>query len=113
MHIAHPQPGIAVLGHTRLAPEVVRFSVMRHVTEVGCQLFSYGGLRPGQILGYTEFWGGRSSCKPDLLLRHCAFHPIFPFGDEDVACARRLAPQRPQVIFKPPPPSTTICRRSL
>jgi glycosyltransferase involved in cell wall biosynthesis len=108
MHIAHPQTGIAVLGHTRLAPEVVRFSVMRHVTEVGCQLFSYGGLRPGQILGYTEFWGGRSSCKRELLLRHGAFNPIFRFGYEDVECAWRLAPHGLQVIYEPAASSTMI-----
>jgi glycosyltransferase involved in cell wall biosynthesis len=108
MHIAHPHSGIAVLGHTRLAPDVVRLPVMRHVTEVGYQLFSYDLLRPGQILGYTEFWGGRSSCKRELLLRHGAFNPMFRFGYEDIECAWRLAPHGLQVIYEPDALSTMI-----
>jgi glycosyltransferase involved in cell wall biosynthesis len=108
MHIAYPQTGTAVLGHTRLAPDVARFPVMRHVTEVGCQLFSYDWMRPGQILGYTEFWGGRSSCKRELLLRHGAFNPIFGFGYEDIECAWRLAPHGLRVIYEPAASSTMI-----
>jgi glycosyltransferase involved in cell wall biosynthesis len=108
MHIAYPQTATAVLGHTRLAPDVLRFPVMRHVTEVGYQLFSYDWMRPGQILGYTELWGGRSSCKRELLLRHGAFNPIFRFGYEDIECAWRLAPHGLQVIYEPAASSTMI-----
>jgi glycosyltransferase involved in cell wall biosynthesis len=108
MHIAHPQTGTAVLGHTRLAPDVGRFPVMRHVTEVGYQLFSYDWMRPGQILGYTEFWGGRSSCKRELLITHGVFNPIFRFGYEDIECAWRLAPHGLRVIYEPAASSIMI-----
>ena len=57
-HIAQPDPTIAVLGRTTLAAEVMALPVMQHVTEVGCQLFSYGGMQSGQMLDYTAFWGG-------------------------------------------------------
>jgi hypothetical protein len=107
-HAAHPDNAIAVLGHTRLAPDVVRFPVMRHVTEVGCQLFSYGGMQPGQIVGYQEFWGGRSSCKRELLLRNGVFNPAFRFGCEDIECGWRLKPYGLRVIYEPAAVSTMI-----
>jgi len=108
MHIAYPEVGTAVLGHTRLAADVQRFPVMRHVTEVGCQLFSYDRMRPGQIVGYAEFWGGRSSCKRELLLRHGAFNPAFRFGYEDIECGWRLAQHGLRVIYEPAASSTMI-----
>jgi glycosyltransferase involved in cell wall biosynthesis len=107
-HIAHPEIGTAVLGHTRLAPQVSRFPVMRHVTEVGCQLFSYDRLHAGQILGYTEFWGGRSSCKRELLLRHGSFNSVFRFGYEDIECGWRLVPHGLRVIYEPAASSIMI-----
>jgi cellulose synthase/poly-beta-1,6-N-acetylglucosamine synthase-like glycosyltransferase len=107
-HTAHPDTGIAVLGHTHLALDTLRSPVMRHVTDVGCQLFSYGGMRSGQILGYAEFWGGRSSCKRELLLRNGVFNPAFRFGYEDIECAWRLAPHGLRVIYEPAASSTMI-----
>jgi glycosyltransferase involved in cell wall biosynthesis len=107
-HTARQDLGIAVLGHTCVAPDVLRFPVMRHVTEVGGQLFSYGSMRPGQILGYTEFWGGRSSCKRELLLRNGVFNPAFRFGCEDIECGWRLAPHGLRVVYEPMAVSTMI-----
>jgi glycosyltransferase involved in cell wall biosynthesis len=107
-HTAHPDNGIAVLGHTCLSADVLRFPVMRHVTEVGNQLFSYNGLRPGQILGYAEFWGGRSSCKRELLLRNGVFNPAFRFGCEDIECGWRLVSYGLRVIYEPAALSTMI-----
>ncbi len=107
-HRARPDAGLAVLGRTNLAPEVLRFPVMRHVTEVGGQLFSYGGMPPGQDLGYGEFRGGRISCKRELLLKHGVFNPALRFGCEDVECGWRLAPHGLQVIYEPAATSTMI-----
>ena len=89
-HLANPDPAVAVLGLTTLAPEVRRSPLMRHVTEVGCQLFSYGWMKPGQVMDHTAFWGGRSSCKRSLLVRHGVFHPDFRFGCEDIELGWRL-----------------------
>lgn len=100
-HIANPDPAVAVLGHTSLAPEVGAVPVMRHVTEVGVQLFSYGCLKEGQTYGHTEFWGGRSSCKRGLLVRRGVFHPDFRFGCEDVELGFRLARHGLRVIYEP------------
>src|SRR5690348_109955 len=40
-HKQHPEPEVAILGHTLLSLEVASSPLMRHVTQVGCQLFSY------------------------------------------------------------------------
>lgn len=100
-HFAHPDPPVAVLGRTTLAPDVARLPVMRHVTEVGCQLFSYGWMKPGQMLDHTAFWGGRSSCKRGLLVRSGVFHPDFKFGCEDIELGWRLAVHGLRVVYEP------------
>jgi GT2 family glycosyltransferase len=119
-HQTHPKPATAILGFTRLAPEVARSPLMRHVTGAGSQLFSYGRMKPGQVLGYTEFWGGRVSCKRDFLLKHGVFNPLFRFGYEDIECAWRLRRRGLHVIYEPAAAASMIrsitfddfCRRS-
>lgn len=100
-HLADPDQAVAVLGNTTLAPECAAAPVMRHVTEVGCQLFSYDWMRPGQVLDHTAFWGGRSSCKRGLLIRHGVFHPDFRFGCEDIELGWRLARHGLRVVYEP------------
>jgi glycosyltransferase involved in cell wall biosynthesis len=119
-HIANPDPSFAVLGYTDIAAEFEHLPVMRHVTKVGCQLFSYGWMKPGQVLDHTAFWGGRSSCKRSLLVRHGVFHPDFTFGCEDIELGWRLAAHGLKVIYEPRAHTTMIralgfrdfCRRS-
>lgn len=100
-HHAHPDQAIGVLGYTNLAPDVATVPVMHHVTQVGCQLFSYGWMKPGQVMGHTEFWGGRSSCKRSLLIRNGVFHPDFDFGSEDIELAWRLTRYGFRVVYEP------------
>ena len=100
-HLANPDPAVAVLGLTTLADDVRRSPLMRHVTEVGCQLFSYWWMKPGQVLDHTAFWGGRSSCKRGLLVRHGVFHPDFRFGCEDIELGWRLRQFGLRVVFEP------------
>ena len=100
-HLANPDPAVAVLGRTTLAPEVASSPLMRHVTEVGCQLFSYGWMQPGQVLDHTAFWGGRSSCKRSLLVRLGVFHPDFRFGCEDIELGWRLRKNGLRVVYEP------------
>ena len=100
-HILQPHPAVAVLGRTTLAPEIGAVPVMRHVTQVGCQLFSYGSMQPGQILDHTAFWGGRSSCKRGFLVQHGVFHPDFRFGCEDIELGWRLARHGLRVLYEP------------
>jgi len=60
-------------------PEVAKSPLMRHVTEVGCQLFSYNWVkRRWKIWDIGEFWGGRSSCKREFLLTHGVFQSGVP-----------------------------------
>ncbi len=100
-HLAMPAPEVAVLGLTTLDPEIRDLPVMRHVTEVGCQLFSYGWMQRGQVLDHTGFWGGRSSVKRGLLVRHGVFHPDFTFGCEDIELGFRLRRHGLSVRFEP------------
>ena len=53
------------------------------------------------MLEYTAFWGGRSSCKRSLLVRHGLFHPDFRFGCEDIELGWRLARYGLRVIYTP------------
>ncbi|ACB94170.1 glycosyltransferase family 2 protein [Beijerinckia indica] len=108
IHLEQPDQAVAVLGRTILAPEIADLPLMRHVTEVGCQLFSYHWMQPRQVLGYKEFWGGRSSCKRGLLVRHGVFHPDFKFGCEDIELGWRLAKHGLRVIYEPRAYSTMI-----
>lgn len=101
MHLRWPDPGMAVLGLTTLDQEVLLSPVMRHVTEVGHELFCYSSLEPGQILDFTSFWGGRVSCKRGLLVRHGLFHPDFRFGYEDIELGWRLARVGLRVVYEP------------
>jgi glycosyltransferase involved in cell wall biosynthesis len=100
-HASHPDPMVAVLGHTDIAPEFAAQPVMRHVTETGRQLFAYGVLKDGQMLDHTAFWGGRSSCKRSLLVRYGIFNPEFRFGCEDVELGWRLGRYGLRVLYEP------------
>lgn len=107
-HCTYQEDEIAILGYTRLAPEVAKSPLMHHVTQVGGQLFSYGWMKPGMILPYTEFWGGRSSCKRQLLIDRGIFDPVFAFGYEDIELGWRLAPFGLRVVYEPAAISTMI-----
>jgi glycosyltransferase involved in cell wall biosynthesis len=98
-HRAYPQDNFAVLGYTSLAPEVAADPVMHFVTQVGCFLFSYRDIQHGQILGFSHFWGGRSSCKRRFLLQHGVFNPIFRFGCEDIELGYRLSKHNLRVVY--------------
>lgn len=89
-HQQDPRLETAILGYTGLGDEPARSPLMRYVMEVGCQLFYYPPLKHGQELDFTYFWGGRSSCKRELLLKHGLFDPVFRFGAEDIELAYRL-----------------------
>jgi glycosyltransferase involved in cell wall biosynthesis len=119
-HKANPDLAVAVLAHTSLAPDVARSPLMRHVTEVGGQLFSYKWVRPGERMDYRGFWGGRSSCKREFLLKWGVFNPAFRFGYEDIELGWRLRPHGLNVIYEPSAsarmirsiPFDDFCRRS-
>jgi len=90
MHRLYPLEHVAVLGYTDWSPRLEVTEVMRFVTEVGCYLFGYPHLRPGQAYDYRFFWGGRSSCKRSLLVRAGGFRPEFTFGSEDIEAGFRI-----------------------
>ncbi|MGC2108022.1 MAG: glycosyltransferase family A protein [Candidatus Korobacteraceae bacterium] len=98
-HGAYPQDNFAVLGYTKLAPEIAADPVMHFTTEIGKFLFSYPDIQDGQALGFAHFWGGRSSCKRRFLLQHGVFNAIFRFGCEDIELAYRLSKYDLRVIY--------------
>jgi glycosyltransferase involved in cell wall biosynthesis len=119
-HEAHPQENMAVLGFTGLGEEAACSPLMHFVTEVSCSLYGYPNIKHNQLLDYTYFWGGRTSCKRSLLLKYGMFDPVFRFGCEDIELGYRLSAQGLQVIYNSNARSTTIraasleefCRRS-
>lgn len=98
-HELYPENNVAVLGYTAWAPTLTVTEVMRYVTDVGQFLFAYQGLTDGQELDFTYFWGGRSSCKRSLLVRHAVFCQEFRFGCEDIELGYRLTRHGLKVRF--------------
>jgi GT2 family glycosyltransferase len=89
-HREHPEENIAVLGYTTWAPELEVTPLMTYVTEVNQLLFSYPNIEDGEMLDYTYFWGGRSSCKRSFLAQHGSFDQDIP-SIEDIELGFRLA----------------------
>jgi GT2 family glycosyltransferase/glycosyltransferase involved in cell wall biosynthesis len=98
-HEQHPQENVAVLGYTSWAPTLSITPLMRYITEIGRFLFAYGDLKDGQMLDFTYFWGGRSSCKRSFLNKRGIFNPNFRFGSEDVELGYRLSKFGFRVVF--------------
>jgi hypothetical protein len=98
-HEHHAGDNVAVLGFTALAPDLARDPLMHFVTEVGCFLFSYPAIQHGQILDFSYFWGGRTSCKRQFLIDHGIFNPVFRFGCEDIELAFRLSWHDLKVVY--------------
>ena len=90
---------IAALGYTTWHPPLRVSELMHYVTDVGHFLFSYRNLTDGQVLDYTYFWGGRSSCKRSLLANNGIFNQEFRFGCEDIELGYRLSKLGLKVIF--------------
>jgi glycosyltransferase involved in cell wall biosynthesis len=98
-HQKYPDENIAALGYTTWFPSLQVNRVMHYVTDVAYFLFAYGPLAEGQVLDYTYFWGGRSSCKRSLLVNNGVFNPHFRFGSEDIELGYRLTKFGFKVIF--------------
>ncbi len=109
-HRRHPAKEIGVLGHTRLTRELAADPLMHFVTQVGCFLFSYPEIKDGDVLDFTHFWGGRSSCKRAMLLEHGLFDPVFRFGCEDIELAFRLSRHGFKVVYDAGAVSTMVRR---
>jgi len=97
-HEAHPEENVAVLGYTAWASELEVTPLMEYVTEIGKILFSYPEIEDGQMLNWTYFWGGRSSCKRSFLTQYGSFDQYMP-GQEDMELAFRLSKQGLKVVY--------------
>ena len=89
----------AVLNYTDWHPSIKKSPLMNFVTEVGCFLFSYPLIKHGQILDYTYFWAGRSSCKRSYLVKHGVCNQIFRFSCEDIELGYRLSRQGFKIVY--------------
>ena len=90
-HEEFPDEMVAVLGYTTWHTSIQKNPLMDYVVGKGGFLFSYGELNHGQFYSYDRFWGGRTSCKRRMLLRHGLFNPTFTFGSEDIELGYRLS----------------------
>jgi FkbM family methyltransferase len=100
-HRCFPDDRYGVLGYTGLEPAIADDPLMHFVTRVGCFLFSYPNLTNGDVLDFSYFWGGRSSCKRAFLLDHGVFNPVFRFGCEDIELGFRLSRHGFKVVYNP------------
>ena len=98
-HQERPAFNLAVLGHTDWAPGLEVTPVMDYAINVGHFLFAYTPLEHQQMLDFSYFWGGRSSCKRVLLVRHGLFNQMFTFGCEDIELGYRLKRHGLQVVY--------------
>jgi glycosyltransferase involved in cell wall biosynthesis len=107
-HEKNPAQNIAVLGFTDIHPDIASMPLMHFVTQVGCQLFCYPRLVDGNVLDFSYFWGGRSSCKRSFLQEYGVFNPVFRFGCEDIELGYRLSAHNLQVVYNQKARSTMI-----
>jgi glycosyltransferase involved in cell wall biosynthesis len=112
-HRQHPRLADAVLGYTRLATRLDADPLMDFVTRAGGYLFSYGTFADGAKLDFSHFWGGRTSCKREFLLRHGVFHQAFTFGCEDIELGFRLSRHGLTVHYRADAFSTMLRELSL
>ncbi len=98
-HKQYPQKNVAVLGYTTWAPTLSVMPLMHYVTDIGRFLFAYGDLKDGQMLDFTYFWGGRSSCKRSFLAKHGVFNRQFRTIIEDMELGYRLSKFGFRVVF--------------
>jgi glycosyltransferase involved in cell wall biosynthesis len=98
-HQLHPDPAMAVLGRTDWSPALQVTELMHYVTDVGRQLLDYTCIGHGDVLDFTFFWGGRSSCKRILLAREGIFDQNFRFGSEDIELGYRLQAHGFKVVY--------------
>ncbi len=98
-HAQHSQENVAVLGYTTWAPSLTVTPLMRYLTDIGRFLFAYGNLQDGQLLDFTHFWGGRSSCKRAFLAAHGVFNQQFRSIIEDMELGYRLSRFGFRVVF--------------
>jgi cellulose synthase/poly-beta-1,6-N-acetylglucosamine synthase-like glycosyltransferase len=99
MHRQNPEENLAVLGHTTWAPDLDVTPLMEYILEIGQFLFAYKNLSDGQLLDFSYFWGGRTSCKRSLLAAHGIFNPNFRSIIEDIELGYRLAKFGLKVVF--------------
>jgi glycosyltransferase involved in cell wall biosynthesis len=113
-HRLYPDLNVGVLGFTDLLPTITDIPLMHFATKIGGYLFSYSRLVNGAVLDYTYFWGGRSSCKRELLIQRGLFDPVFKFGCEDIELGFRLKKSGPfKIIYNAEAKSTMIRALSL
>ena len=98
-HQMYPQEHYAVLNYTTWGPDLLITPLMHFITEVQYFLFFYPNLKHGEILDYTYFWGGRSSCKRSFLINFGVFNPVFHFGCEDIELGYRLSKFNFKVVY--------------
>lgn len=100
-HQRYPGLGDAVLGLTRLSPDCLKSPLMQYVAGVGGQLFFYGDFTSTNTYDWRAFWGGRSSCKREFLVKYGVFDPRFTFGYEDTELGYRLRRHALTVHYEP------------
>ena len=98
-HSAFPDESVAVLGFTAWHSTIAVDALMDYIVGEGGFLFCYGRMKDGEFYDYSYFWGGRSSCKRSLMMKHGLFNPVFTFGSEDIELGYRLTRAGIKVLY--------------
>jgi glycosyltransferase involved in cell wall biosynthesis len=98
-HRLYSDSNYAALHYTAWSDDLIVTPLMHFITEIGFFLFAYPNIKHGDILDYTYFWGGRSSCKRSFLIDHGVFNPVFHFGCEDIELGYRLSQHGLKVVY--------------
>lgn len=89
-HQQHPEPNVAVLGHTIWSPEVRVTPFMKWYGEAGA-LLDLRGIDHKTELDVLHFYGGHMSLKPEFLRRNGMYDEGFKtYGWEDFELGYRL-----------------------
>ena len=99
LHRKYPDLNTAVLGYTDWLPTLRITPIMYYITHIGQHLFSYLSLDNEMILDFSYFWGGRSSCKKEFLIKHEIFNPLTTWDDFELGY--RLSNHGLKVLFCP------------
>lgn len=112
-HRRFPEGRFAVVGRTRLDVSIADDPLMRFTIEA-CELPTGGARgRPGDLLPWSHFRAGRSSCKRAFLLYRGTFDAGFRSGGEDVELAYRLSRHGLRVVHEPGAVTRVLRRESI
>lgn len=99
LHNSHLEPGVAVLGHIDIHPDVRRHRLNRWMEWSGTQ-FDYRNITQAEA-GFGRFYSSNVSLKRDFFLGAGGFDEDFTYYYEDLDCGWRLHNKGLRLLYQP------------